>query len=204
MKILFFVFAALITLATILTAQTSLELNKEGMHKFNLKKYDEAIDLFTSAIKLNPDFKEAYANRGTAYFKNKDYSYAITDLNKAIELDTTDFENFNSRGIVFDAIKEYKKAISDYTKATDLNPKYATAYYNRSNTYLDLNDYTNAIADLTKAIDCKTDEMYLYYFFRGNAYYETDKRQEACKDWEKAYKLGGMGDARELLNEYCK
>lgn len=74
-------------------------------------EYMKAIELFSKAIKMNPNFSEAYVNRGTAYsrLKNPD----ATDLSKFID------EKINN-------------AISDFDKAIELDPKNGYAYYNRA------------------------------------------------------------------------
>ena len=45
-----------------------------------------AIKHYTEAIKLKPDFTEAYNNRGNAYYHIGDYNRAIEDYDKAIEI----------------------------------------------------------------------------------------------------------------------
>jgi len=50
----------------------------------HLEKYEEAIDDYTSAIKINPDYAKAYANRGISkYLTGLD---GCSDLKKAEEL----------------------------------------------------------------------------------------------------------------------
>ena len=45
-----------------------------------------AIADFEQAIKLDPKFAAAYANRGTAYYDKRDYDRAIADFDQAIQL----------------------------------------------------------------------------------------------------------------------
>jgi len=49
-----------------------------------------AIKIYDKAIELNPNFAEAYYNRGNAYSDLKQYERAIEDYNKAIELNPED------------------------------------------------------------------------------------------------------------------
>ena len=50
-------------------------------------KYDEALDLYSKAIELNPKVPAYYGNRSFCYIKTEYYGCALDDANKAIELD---------------------------------------------------------------------------------------------------------------------
>jgi tetratricopeptide (TPR) repeat protein len=56
-----------------------------------LKKYQEAIDTYKEAIKIKPDFHEAYCNMGVAYDELKKYQKAIDAYKEAIKI-KPDFE----------------------------------------------------------------------------------------------------------------
>ncbi len=46
--------------------QSAEEFHKSGIQKFELKEYSSAIDFFDKAIKIDPKFSVAYADRGKA------------------------------------------------------------------------------------------------------------------------------------------
>jgi len=49
-----------------------------------LENYDQAISDYTKAIEINPDYTEAYLNRGNAYaFSMDNFSQACSDWQKA-------------------------------------------------------------------------------------------------------------------------
>ena len=82
-------------------------------------------------INLNPDYAEAYNNRGAAYGDKGDVDRAIDDCNTAITLKSDYADAYNNRGNAYDNKGKVDRAISDYTEAIDLNPDYVEAYYNR-------------------------------------------------------------------------
>ncbi len=68
-------------------ASTTDAYYNRGLVYQNLEKYDEAIEDYTKAIHLDPDFALAYNNRGVVYHNLEKYDEAIEDYTEAIRLD---------------------------------------------------------------------------------------------------------------------
>ncbi len=51
------------------------------------KLYEQAIDLYTNALDLDPTVAVYYGNRSIAYLKTESYGYALIDASRALELD---------------------------------------------------------------------------------------------------------------------
>ena len=51
------------------------------------KQYENAIQEFNEAIRIEPDYVHAYQNRGVSYYFLDQYETAIADFTKAIRLD---------------------------------------------------------------------------------------------------------------------
>ncbi|MEC4819042.1 MAG: tetratricopeptide repeat protein [Scytonema sp. PMC 1069.18] len=62
------------------------------------KDYDRVIADFNQAIKLDPNFADAYIGRGYAYVYKKDYDRAIAEFNQAIKLDPNFVDAYIGRG----------------------------------------------------------------------------------------------------------
>lgn len=73
----------------------------KGLTCGSLKNYSEAISDFNQAIKLNPNFAEAYRNRGTFYAIFKDYPEAISDITQAIKLNPNVIGAYYLRGLAY-------------------------------------------------------------------------------------------------------
>ncbi len=73
-------------------AELTKWLFERGNVLIMLNQYDKAIEAYTYAIKLKPDYIQAYKNRGVAYAENKQDDFAITDYNAAIKLKHNDVE----------------------------------------------------------------------------------------------------------------
>ena len=94
-----------------------LEIAKSG-------KYDDAIQRFNSAIKLNTKHSSsAYYHRGVAYEKKGDHLKAINDYSEAIRLNPQFAEAYLRRGYVFaQKLADYENARKDWEKVISLDP----------------------------------------------------------------------------------
>jgi tetratricopeptide (TPR) repeat protein len=149
---------------------------------------DEAIQCFSRAIELKPDFLDAYYNRGLAFAKINRFAEAVRDFNKAIELKPAYANAYNSRAAVALNTGRYNEALADCDKAIALKPDYADAYVNRGNIYAVANRYAEALRDYDQAIALKPDYVDAW-LNRGTAYGNAGRPEEALRDLDKAIAL---------------
>ena len=67
------------------------DIFQEGMRAMSGADFALAIDLFTEAVSLDPDFAEAYNMRATTYFLMGDYFESLTDVQVTIDLEPRHF-----------------------------------------------------------------------------------------------------------------
>ncbi len=72
-----------------------------------------AIMAFTKAIEINPNYAEAYHERGLAYDAIGEYDRAISDYNKAIEINPKYEKAYNHRRLAKSAKGRNDRAISE-------------------------------------------------------------------------------------------
>jgi tetratricopeptide (TPR) repeat protein len=132
-------------------------------------KQDNAIADYTAAITINPDYAEAYRNRGNRWYSKGDNDIALGDYTQAIsiyeQLSKNDQlpvkENLASaycgRGNSWQNKGYDDKAIDDYNEAILLKPDYTNSFYNRGNSWQNKGDNDKAIADFNQAIALKPD-----------------------------------------------
>ena len=151
-------------------------------------EYKNAIDCYTKAIELNPEYTEVYYSRGKAYDAKGDIDEAIQDYNKAIELNPENAEAYYSRGSTYLNINEIPEAIQDFSKTIELNPENAEAYYSRGKAYDAKGDIDEAIQNYNKAIELNPENAEVYYS-RGKAYDAKGEIDEAIQDFSKTIEL---------------
>jgi len=78
--------------------QRAQELLHKGTGLVRQGEHLEAIEIFTRAIELKPDFAQAYTFRGSAKFDLGNWEGAYDDYTKAIEIDPTYAEPYDYRG----------------------------------------------------------------------------------------------------------
>ena len=129
----------------------SLETAKEYLIRGDsfsaAQDYAHAILDYDQAIRLNPEYAEAYNNRGYAYYWNGDATRAIADYSRAIKLRPNYPYAYNNRGAAYMASGHSDQAIGDFDYALKLQPDFSQAYINRGNAYLRLGRFDLAFAD---------------------------------------------------------
>ncbi len=114
--------------------------------------YKYAIDAYSKAIELNPQYASAYTSRGNAYEGSGDYQQAIKDYNKAIELNPRYDKAYIGRGIAYSRSGDNQQAMKDYNRAIELNPRNSITYYNISCMYSLTRKLQEACGNLKTAI----------------------------------------------------
>jgi tetratricopeptide (TPR) repeat protein len=117
----------------------SIKPNDVGYSQIGLAKFylddKNAIDEVNKAIKIEPNFAEAYYIRGTINRDEGRYKEAISDLDQAIKLSKYNAKYYNTRGMLYFQMQDGNAAVADFTKAINEKNDYAMAYYNRAFTY---------------------------------------------------------------------
>ena len=153
------------------------------------KQMDMAIERYSHAIKLNPNYANAYYNRGVAYYGKSDYQQAINDYTKAMNLRPNDTKAYNNRGVAYCDNGDYQQAITDHTKVIELKPNDPIGYNNRGNAYRLKGEVERAITDYNRAIDLNRDFAGAY-INRGKAWLHLGQWENARLDLLTAQGMG--------------
>jgi serine/threonine protein kinase/Tfp pilus assembly protein PilF len=131
------------------------QLNRDG-------KYAEALEAFSEAIRLKPDYAAAYVGRGNAYFFLQQFDRAVEDSSQALKIRPGFAQAYDVRGRAFMRQKQFDRALQDYNEAIRLNPDLAVAYVDRGHLYNQQGEYQHAVRDFDEAIRLKIDSANAY------------------------------------------
>lgn len=152
-----------------------------GMCHSELSKSLDALAAFNNAIRVNPDYAEAFYQRGLTKMK-LNQAKGIHDFNRALAINPSLFQAFLSRAAYYGMKGRFSKGIMSCNEAIKLQPRSVRAYLYRGALKYNIKAYSLAVKDSTEAvaIDCKCS---LAYFNRAVCYHEMRYFQKALMDY---------------------
>jgi tetratricopeptide (TPR) repeat protein len=114
----------------------------------------QAIQEFSTAIRLNPSYQYAYHMRAIAYVHVQEFQKSLADYNQAILINPKNSSAYHNRALLKeDKLNDIQGALADYNQAILIDPKDSFTYNNRAILKKDkLNDIQGALADYNQAI----------------------------------------------------
>ena len=163
---------------------------KEWYDKGKAEESDKykKIEYFTKAIQINPNYTDAYNNRGAVKDDLKRYSEAIEDYTKAIQIDPNYSKAYYNRGLAKTRLKQNSEALSDFNNAIRLDPADGDFFYSRGNVKVNLAMNSEAIKDFDKAIQLDPKNAGAY-FDRGFEKSKLGNEIDAIADYDESILL---------------
>ena len=78
-----------------------------------IKDFEKSINSFKKAIKIDPNFFQAYNNIGLSFYEFGEYEKAINSFEKTLKINPNYFEAYNSIGLAFSKCGKYEEAIDN-------------------------------------------------------------------------------------------
>ena len=94
----------------------------EGSTLVKDDKLNEAVNIFTKVIELDPSWAEAWNKRATVLYLLGEFQKSQNDIDKVLELEERHFGALAGQGLVNIQLKNYDKAIMSYEKAQKIYP----------------------------------------------------------------------------------
>ena len=162
--------------------------NIQGACHAALQRYDAAIDSYKQAIKIKPDYAEAYSNMGNALKDKGELDAAIDNYKQAIKIKPDYAEAYSNMGNVLKEKGELNAAIDSYKQAIKIKPDYVKAYYNMGVVLKSKGELDASIDSYKQAIKIKPDYAEAYYNM-GNVLKEKGELNAAIDSYKQAIKI---------------
>jgi len=190
--------------------------NISGASNAGLMQFDAAIDSYKQALKIKPDYAEAYYNMGVALNDKGDPEAAIESYKQALKIKPDYAEAYNNMGVALNDKGDPEAAIESYKQALKIKPDYAEAYNNIGNVLKDQGDLEAAIDSYKQALKIKPDYAEAYSNIgivlkdQGDLEAAIDSYKQALKikpDYAEAYSnignvLKDQGDLEAAIDSY--
>ena len=104
----------------------------EGAAAYVKNMLKKSIELFTRALKYDPEFELGYVSRGAACLKLGNIKKAMIDFNRAIKIKPNSARAYHLRGLAHERLGDVAKAYQDFDRALEIDPDYTSAYHSRN------------------------------------------------------------------------
>ncbi len=204
------IFCATLTFAQSPEAWTAYE---KARYQYNAQNYDDAIPHLEEAVKLSPDFYNAYQMMANAHHQLGNTKKALVNYQKIIDKKDLDEKAWYNIGLLYVDDKQEEKALEAFKKATEINPNYQKAKFQINlleegpainpalRTAIHLYKQRKYQEGLDETYNIKADDIDAdVYYWRGNFLKKLNKKTEAIEQYMEAVKWNdNHGEAHAQL-----
>lgn len=192
----------------------SAQLVKEANALYQTKKYDEAIAIYTEALKTDPKNAETLMFRGLASSMKGDWQSCVKDLDSAISIAPKDLELLTTRAFARLHTGEFELAKKDFRAIDQIEEGMGRKAQNtmaeqllqraRSNGLTENGDRKKALADYNRILAIiPPNDIILYE--RASVLIDLKDYEAALKDMDKVITIDGqiaaLGDTHNTRAE---
>src|SRR5205085_11163151 len=92
----------------------------EGGHLMAPGHYQEALDRLNEAVRVDPNRRDVYAQRGFAYQNLGKTDLALKDFERALLVDSHQPAVLTARGMIYRSRGELPRALDEFTKSLEM------------------------------------------------------------------------------------
>jgi adenylate cyclase len=195
------------------TEAFDLNLHARGFLYRKIKSYLlAAIDLFQSAVELDPRYAAAYAGLGLVYAtlyeafdKNADWLEKATEASlKALMYDSTSSEAYSALGLVYYNKQSYEEALTSIEKAIEFDSNDFFAYWIQGRIYRALERDADAVVQFDKVLELNPD-FHTAYWDLHMAYVQLGDKEKSLETVNRgmsfypSYLMRNPDDSRAIM-----
>jgi len=180
-----------------LQAQTARQYFRAGEDFTKGNNYKDAIDQFTKAIEMDPDYEKAYISRAQAYSITGEHQKAAEDYDRALVFDEKEEELYYFSGKEWHLHGNNQFALAKLNTALSMKKNFDEVYQVRQAVYMDMGEYEKALEDCLMYLKFNDDEQ--AYFNLARVYEKLGMDPEA----EEAYKRSLQKNRRVVETHFA-
>lgn len=166
--------------------QSPKKYHKAGEDFLDVRKYNDAITQFTTALQLDPNYYKSYVGRATAHERLQQYQEAVEDYERALVFMENDEEIYFLLGRAYYYNGDYGAALAKLNTAISKKNNYLDAYQVRTQVYIALERYNEALDDCKRSLRLKENEINFYNL--GMVYEKLELFEQAEEAYQKSIK----------------
>lgn len=165
-------------------SQNARKYYKTGNDFLKEDQAERAITYYNRAIRIEPDYDDAYLARAQAYEKIEKPNEAARDYMKAAHLFEKETDVYYHAGRLLYQVGEYGQALDYLNRAIDLKNKNLDALHLKVLVLVELKDYYKALRAAKESLDVKTTAF--GYYYHGLASGQINNYKGAMEDYQQA------------------
>lgn len=167
-----------------------IETIKEGMNEetgvvTDSNWVNKAINYYSRAIELFPQYHDAYGSRGLAYFRLQKYNEAYRDYQQALKHRPNDDKVLSNMGFIYFLRNQLDSAETVYRKSVALNPRFIDARRNLGAVLAMKKQFPAAIEQWQEGLKYEPENPTLLQYI-GSAYKDMGQPEKAQPWLERA------------------
>lgn len=135
------------------TGLTAPDVYANGVELLKDKDYQTALLEFNRALKIDPDYAEAYFQRGQCKIALNLWAEADRDLNMALRMKPEFPEAYFARGAVRFENDDFMRAMADYNQCIRLKYREGECHYKRAKCKIRMGDGKGACDDFDRSVE---------------------------------------------------
>ena len=173
-----------------------------GAAYINLGQTAEAEKKLKKALKFDNSLPEAHYFMGNLLYADFNTAAAWKSYNEAVKLRADYRDAIFMRAAAASEREKYGEALADYQRVLEIDPNLVAARFNMAVIRVENELYSEAIADLEAIKPHDLDAPVDYHFYMGEALYFSGRKEDACGQYQLAFKYGDA-ESGDIYERYC-
>lgn len=170
--------------------ETKKGIDEKSGNVTDSKWVDKGIERYSNAIRLYPQYHDAFGSRGLAYFRLKKYDQAFDDYQKSLEYRPGDSKVLSNMGFIYFIRNQLDKAEEVYREAIKSDPRFVDARRNLGAVLAMKKNFPAAIEQWEAALEFEPENVTLLNYI-GSGYRDMGQPEKGKPYLDKAARLSG-------------